>query len=141
MIAALDIGWLGAATDATIVDLAGLTDPAIAVLPGGHTSKAIPASLLEARGVDALVLQVREGEARREPWTTSYFGRNVELRIARIPGMDEAFRVKAESTVPHLHYVVLSKARRSETPLRVRPGASAVKELADLGGRSREMTQ
>ena len=110
VIAALDIGWLGAATDATIVDLAGLTDPAIAVLPGGHTSKAIPASLLEARGVDALVLQVREGEARREPWTNSYFGRNVELRIARIPGMEEAYRVEAESTAPHLHYLVLRRA-------------------------------
>jgi hypothetical protein len=110
VIAALDIGWLGAVTDATIVDLAGLTDPAIAVLPGGHTSKAIHASLLDARGVDALVLQVKEGEARREPWTTSHFARTVELRVARIPGMDEAFRVKTESTVPHLRYLVLRKA-------------------------------
>jgi hypothetical protein len=110
VIAALDIGWLGAATDATIVDLAGLTDPAIAVLPGGHTSKAIPASLLDARGVDTLVLQIKEGEARRDPWTTTWLARNVELRIARIPGMDAAFRVEAESTVPHLEYLVLRKA-------------------------------
>jgi hypothetical protein len=113
VIAALDIGWLGAATDATIVDLAGLTDPAIAVLPGGHTSKAIPASMLDARHVDTLVLQVKEGEAQREPWTTSYFARVVELRIARIPGMEEQFHIKAESTVPHLHYLVLT---RIETP-------------------------
>lgn len=110
VIAALDIGWLGAATDATIVDLAGLTDPAIAVLPGGHTSKAIPASLLDARGVDTLVLQIKEGEARREPWTTSYFARAVELRLARIPEIDAAFHVEAESTVPHLHYLVLTRA-------------------------------
>ncbi|MEP7122350.1 MAG: hypothetical protein ABJE95_15620 [Byssovorax sp.] len=109
VIAALDIGWLGAATDATIVDLAGLTDPAIAVLPGGHTSKAIPASLLEARGVDTLVLQVQEGKPRRDPWTTSSFGRNVELRLARIPGMEEAFHVEAESAAPHLHYLVLAR--------------------------------
>jgi hypothetical protein len=114
VVAALDIGWLGAATDATIVDLAGLTDPAIAVLPGGHTSKAIPAQLLEARGVDTLVLQVREGEARREPWTTTYFGRNVELRLARIPGMEEAFHVEAESTAPHLHYLVLARTPESK---------------------------
>jgi hypothetical protein len=109
VVAALDIGWLGAATDATIVDLAGLTDPAIAVLPGGHTSKAIPASLLESRGVDALVLQIREGEARKEPWTESSFARTVELRMARIPGMDTAFRLDAESDVPHLHYLVLRR--------------------------------
>jgi hypothetical protein len=114
VIAALDIGWLGAATDATIVDLAGLTDPRIAVLPGGHTSKAIPAQLLEARGVDTLVLQVREGEARREPWTTTYFGRNVELRLAQIPGMEAAFHVAAESAAPHLHYVVLARTAESK---------------------------
>jgi hypothetical protein len=109
VVAALDIGWLGAATDATIVDLAGLTDPAIAALPGGHTSKAIPPGLLDARGVDAVVLLVKEGEAPREPWTDTYFARSVELRLARIPGMAEAFAPVAVSRVPHLAYVVLRR--------------------------------
>ncbi len=54
-VAALDIGWVGASTDAAIVDLAGLTDPAIAVLPGGHTSKRVDATMLRSRGVDGLV--------------------------------------------------------------------------------------
>jgi hypothetical protein len=109
VVAALDIGWLGAATDATIVDLAGLTDPVIAVLPGGHTSKAIPAALLDARKVDTIVLLLSEGASLREPWTASQFARVVEQRIARIPGLDDEFHVAAESAAPHLRYVVLER--------------------------------
>jgi len=55
-VATLDVGWVGAATDATVIDLAGVTDPAIAVLGGGHTSKRVPWSLLNARDIDTLVL-------------------------------------------------------------------------------------
>jgi len=55
-VAALDVGWVSAATDATIVDLAGLTDPEIAALPGGHTSKRIDPSMLFARGVDTVLI-------------------------------------------------------------------------------------
>ncbi len=56
VVAALDIGWVGAATSARIVDLAGLTDPEIAVLPGGHTSKRVDVAMLLDRGVDTVVL-------------------------------------------------------------------------------------
>jgi hypothetical protein len=55
VVAALDIGWVGAATDASIVDLAGLTDASIAMLPGGHTSKRVDTSMLLDRGVDTVV--------------------------------------------------------------------------------------
>ncbi len=55
-VAALDVGWVSAATEATIVDLAGLTDPTIAVLPGGHTSKRVDAPFLLARAPDVLVV-------------------------------------------------------------------------------------
>ena len=40
-IAAVDVGWVSACADVAIVDLAGLTDPDIAALPGGHTSKRV----------------------------------------------------------------------------------------------------
>jgi hypothetical protein len=109
VVAALDIGWLGAATDATIVDLAGLTDPDIAALPGGHTSKAIPARLLDARRTDTIVLLVKEGEPLAEPWTDTFFARIVELRVASIPGMADAFAPVATSRVPHLAYVVVRR--------------------------------
>ena len=57
-VAALDIGWTSAATEASIIDLAGLTDPAIAALPGGHTSKRIDAALLLDRDPDVLLVYV-----------------------------------------------------------------------------------
>ena len=66
VVAALDVGWASAATDARIVDLAGLTDPAIAMLPGGHTSKRVDTSMLLDRGVDTMVVysDARAVEAR-----------------------------------------------------------------------------
>ncbi|WP_437785964.1 hypothetical protein [Sorangium sp. So ce1097] len=109
VVAALDIGWLGAATGATLVDLAGVTDPAVAALPGGHTTKRIPGALLDARGVDALVLLLAEGQALASPWTASRFARGVEQRLARLPGAGEAFAPAAVSGVPHLRYVVLRR--------------------------------
>ncbi|CAN93793.1 putative membrane protein [Sorangium cellulosum So ce56] len=109
VVAALDIGWLGAATGATLVDLAGVTDPAIAALPGGHTTKRIPGALLDARRVDALVLLLAEGEAPASPWPASRFARGVEQRVARLPGAGDAFAPVAVSGVPHLRYVVLRR--------------------------------
>jgi hypothetical protein len=55
-IAAVDIGWPTAASEATIVDLAGVTDPEIASLPGGHTSKRVDAAFLVARDPDVILL-------------------------------------------------------------------------------------
>ena len=77
VVAALDIGWVGAASDARIVDLAGLTDPAIAVLAGGHTSKAVDLGMLLDRDVDTLVVY---GEPRI-----------VEQRLLRTPLFREKF--------------------------------------------------
>ncbi|WP_437616231.1 hypothetical protein WMF20_20880 [Sorangium sp. So ce834] len=114
VVAALDIGWLGAATGATLVDLAGVTDPAIAALPGGHTTKRIPGALLDARGVDALVLLLAEGQALASPWTASRFARGVEQHLARLPGAGEAFAPAAVSGVPHLRYVVLRRRAGGE---------------------------
>jgi hypothetical protein len=112
--AALDVGWVGAAGSATLVDLAGLTDPSIAVLPGGHTTKHIPRTLLDARGVDTLVLLLAEGEDLRDPWTQSFFARGVENRIASIPRMDVEFAPVAVSGLEQrnpraLRYVVLRR--------------------------------
>ena len=82
VVAAVDVGWVGAATDASIVDLAGVTDPSIAPLPGGHTTKRVPSSLLIAREVDTLVLLLADGEPLRVPWTTSQFYYGVDAMLA-----------------------------------------------------------
>lgn len=111
VVASLDIGWVGAATGATLVDLAGVTDPAIAALPGGHTTKQIPAGLLSARGADTLVLLLAPGERAAEPWTRSRFARGVEAWIATTPGIGEELAPVAEGSFPHLRYLVLRKIR------------------------------
>ncbi len=84
VVAALDVGWVGAATDARIVDLAGLTDPAIAVLRGGHTSKAVDLPMLLDRDVDTLIVY---GEPRI-----------VEQRLVRTPIFRERFEHTATLT-------------------------------------------
>lgn len=74
VVAATDIGWVGRATEARIVDLAGVTDPTIAALPGGHTSKAISPGLFSDRDVDTWV--IRALDRSYEP------GRPLEMIIA-----------------------------------------------------------
>lgn len=61
-IATVDIGWVGAATDRTVVDLAGVTDPSVARLPGGHTSKRIAPGFFSARDVDTWVIRASDRE-------------------------------------------------------------------------------
>jgi hypothetical protein len=102
-IAALDIGWLGAATTAGIVDLAGITDPRVAMLPGGHTSKRIDDALLRARNVDTLVLlEARSPEAG--------YAREVERRVALLPSVAD---LRPVARLPlgggTQHYVVLRR--------------------------------
>lgn len=83
-VASLDVGWVSAATEADIVDLAGVTDPGIAALPGGHTSKRIDARLLLERGTDALLLYAPSGLPGESPeaWREASYGRTVEARLA-----------------------------------------------------------
>lgn len=87
VVASLDVGWVGAASHADVVDLAGLTDPAIAVLPGGHTSKLVDTSMLLERGVDTVVVY---GEPRL-----------VERRLLRSALFHERFAAAEELPLGH----------------------------------------
>ncbi|MFO0671840.1 MAG: hypothetical protein U0235_19825 [Polyangiaceae bacterium] len=58
-VATVDIGWPSSVSEAAIVDLAGLTDPVVARLPGGHTSKRVDPALLLDRDPDALLFFAR----------------------------------------------------------------------------------
>jgi hypothetical protein len=107
-VAALDVGWVGAATSAPIVDLAGVTDPAVAVLEGGHTTKRVPHTLFDARGVDTIVLLLADGAPLEDPWTHTAFARWVELWVAHMPSMAARFRPAATSEGA-LRYVVLKR--------------------------------
>ncbi len=80
-IAALDIGWPSSVFEGTIVDLAGLTDPVVAVLPGGHTSKKVDAALLLDRNPDVLLFYAELSEQAGSLYDARY-PRVVEARLA-----------------------------------------------------------
>src|SRR6185503_17728081 len=103
-VATLDVGWVGSATSAEIVDLAGATDPEIAVLPGGHTSKAISGALLMARGPDRLVFQVDP----RATGDAIAFARATEARLFADPLITRAYAItwRSPATLP-IRYIVL----------------------------------
>jgi hypothetical protein len=109
-VACLDVGWVGAATDASILDLAGITDPVVARLPGGHTSKRIPEGLFENRGVDAVVLLLGPETHRADRWQDGAFARVVEQRVAAMPVL-ETFRVRGELPLGRTrqHYVIVRR--------------------------------
>jgi hypothetical protein len=115
VVAAVDVGWVGAATDATIVDLAGVTDPTVAALPGGHTSRHVPEALFSNRRVDTLVLLVHKNHPLRDPWYETMFAYAVEYRIAVM--LREEFDVVAVSEGP-LRYLVLRRADQRDAALR-----------------------
>lgn len=94
-IAALDVGWVGAASDAEIVDLAGVTDDQVAFFPGGHTSKQIPKQWLFARRPSAVVLAWRGGR----------FTRVVEQRIA--DALFDDYRQRGELRSLEQSYLVI----------------------------------
>lgn len=114
-IASLDIGWVGVASPKPITDLAGVTDPEIARLPGGHTSKRLPRNLLSRRNVDTLVLLL----ASEHPPVAS--GQHLaELRFARyventVHELDDADQFTVTATIPlagtRQAYVVLRRTR------------------------------
>jgi hypothetical protein len=94
-VAAVDIGWPSACTESDIVDLAGLTDPEIAALPGGHTSKRVDASMLLDRKVDLVVLwsdhQI-SWQLTREPLFASRYSLETTLPLGR--GSYGVFRLR-----------------------------------------------
>ena len=116
VIAAVDVGWVGAAAEhARIVDLAGITDPTIAALGGGHTARRLPRTLLADRHVDTVVLLLAAGEdaSAGAPWTGLRFARGTEAWIAAMPGIEDELAI-AHVGAARPRYVVLR--RRAPPP-------------------------
>ncbi|HWZ90300.1 MAG TPA: hypothetical protein VNW92_15660 [Polyangiaceae bacterium] len=104
-IAALDVGWVGAASDAEVIDLAGVTDPEVAFFPGGHTSKRIPRAWLFRREPTAIVLLLARSESLEPSLADSRFSRAVEQRVAELVATE--FRVRRTLALGDQSYVVL----------------------------------
>ncbi len=62
-VASVDVGWVGGAGADTVIDLAGVTDPQVAALAGGHTSKRLDPNFLERHQANRLVLLCAEQPA------------------------------------------------------------------------------
>jgi hypothetical protein len=60
VVAAVDVGWVGLACPAHILDLGGVTDPRLARLPGGHTHRVVGAGLFADRNVDIWVIRAAD---------------------------------------------------------------------------------
>ncbi|HEY4157517.1 MAG TPA: hypothetical protein VGM29_05445 [Polyangiaceae bacterium] len=103
-----DVGWVGAASDSEVIDLAGVTDPTVAFFPGGHTSKRIPEHWLRARDPDAIVLLLARSERVQEPYWDSLFAREVEQSVAR--SVRERYRVRTTLPFGDQRYLLLERA-------------------------------
>ena len=112
LVACVDVGWVSAATDANILDLAGLTDPEIAALGGGHTSKRIDLSMLLDRDADVLLLYVDHVPADPSAWPRIDYARAVEARLAWSPAIAEHYGQPQLLPLGESRgYVVLRKTR------------------------------
>lgn len=108
-VALVDIGFLGYASGVEAVDLAGITDPEIGRLPGGHLAKAVSDSLLSRRAPDALILHSAQPPlVAADGRLLAIAGYPVEQRIASGAWVRSRFRVALQRTyAPHYHYVLL----------------------------------
>jgi hypothetical protein len=113
-VAALDVGWVGAASDAEVIDLAGVTDPDVALFPGGHTSKRIPGPWLFARRPSAVVLLLARGAELETPFENSVFARAVEQRVATLIASE--FRVRTRLALGDQTYLVLESIPPGPVP-------------------------
>jgi hypothetical protein len=97
-----------------VLDLAGVTDPTIASLPGGHTSKRVPEGLVESRGVDHAVLLLAPGTRREDPWPSSRFYRVADARLAAMPLVQEKFELGADLRLGRTayRYLVVKRSTR-----------------------------
>jgi hypothetical protein len=107
-VALVDIGFLGYASELPIVDLAGVTDPAIGHLEGRHGEKPVPFSLLAQRDVDAIVLHsISEPHVEGET-LQSLAGFRVERALASDEAVRRTFAVaRVVQYAPAYWYVVL----------------------------------
>ena len=112
-IAALDVGWVGASSEAEVIDFAGVTDPEVAFFPGGHTSKRIPRAWLFARRPTAIVLLLGRGAALQPMFADSIFSRLVEQRVAELVATE--FRVRRTLALGDQTYVVLKPSPSQTT--------------------------
>src|SRR5207248_6111343 len=103
----------------------GLTDPTIAALPGGHTSKRVDAAMLLDRNVDAVLLWVARDIETVGPadWRDARFGHVTAARLAASDLFAERYAFAAALPLGDRGggYVVLRLRPRVTTPSEAAP--------------------
>jgi hypothetical protein len=109
-VAMIDIGYLAYASGVEVVDLVGVTDPSIGLLPGRHGEKDVDLPILMQREVDTVVLhsvvepRVEDGRLR------SLAGFRVERALAGDAAFADVFEVRrVVRYTDHYWYVVLTR--------------------------------
>jgi hypothetical protein len=110
-VALVDIGFIGYASGCEIIDLAGITDPAVALMPGGHVSKRIDLAWLARRAPDTLLLHsVTPPSAAEDGSLDGLHGYAVEQRLAASAWVRREFRlVESRRYAPDYYYAVLRR--------------------------------
>lgn len=111
-IAILDIGAVGYFSDASLIDLGGLTEARIAYAPGGHVAKRIDTRWLEARAPGTIVLHSRLApRIDREGHVRWFAGYAVERHVLSLPWVLREYRAREVVAYDRdYYYVVLTRA-------------------------------
>jgi hypothetical protein len=139
-VALVDIGYLGYTSGCEVVDLAGITDPEVAQMRGGHLSKRIDIAWLARRAPDALVLHSSTPpSAASDGRLLELRGYPVEMHVARSAWVQREFRlVQVLRYAPDYYYALLTRrsAEYGGAAIR-RPQLTSVAFVrADFVGRS-----
>jgi len=114
-VALIDVGFLAYVGGFEPVDLAGVTDPRIGRLPGGHCDKPVTGAMLIERGVDGLLLHASsEPRADAEGRLVALAGHPVERRLAMDETVRRAFRVTEIRRYAEGYWYVLLRPRVAE---------------------------
>lgn len=84
-VALLDAGFLGWETGMEVVDLAGITDPVVARMPGNHVDRAVDVAYLEARRPATFLLHSQREPTIAEGNVSNFVGYPTESRLVRLP--------------------------------------------------------
>lgn len=111
-LATVDVGYVPYVSGVEVIDLGGVTDPAIGRLPGPHLAKRLPEDWLAERRPGQLLLHSRRPPVvDREHRLRAFDGYPVERRVARMALIRNGFLVKEVFTYgPQYHYVWLVPA-------------------------------
>ncbi|MCZ7684270.1 MAG: hypothetical protein M5U28_38050 [Sandaracinaceae bacterium] len=109
-VAMVDVGYAAFRSGVEVIDLGGITDPSIGMLPGGHLDKRIDPGALRARDPDTIVLHAAAPPRVLDGMLRTLAGYPVERRVAEMPWVRAEMRVvRVVEYAPHYWYVVLQR--------------------------------